>query len=87
MHGPYATPRCASDRNNAKHTFTLRTVRRRREHRPGPSSDHPASGAYRPLVEKLENPKVTGSVKCIFSVLADRPGCTAEPSTTAVSNI
>jgi hypothetical protein len=49
------TLRCASDRNIAKHTFTLRTVRMRREHRPGPSSD-------RPLVENPENQKVTSSV-------------------------
>jgi hypothetical protein len=30
---------------------------------------------------------VTGSVKCIFSVLVDRPGCTAEPSATTLSDI
>jgi hypothetical protein len=38
-------------------------------------------------VEKPENPKVMGSVKCIFSVLADRPGCTAGPSVTVLSDI
>jgi hypothetical protein len=38
-------------------------------------------------VKNLKNPKVTGSVKCIFSVLADRPGCTTGPSTTAVPDI
>jgi hypothetical protein len=51
------TPRCASDRNYAKLAFTLWTVRRRREHRLGPSSDRPASGADRPLVEKTEKPE------------------------------
>jgi hypothetical protein len=71
---PSATPRCASDRNYAKHAFTLRIVRRRREHRPVPSSDRPTSGTDRSIVEKPENPKVMGSVKCIFSVLADHPG-------------
>jgi hypothetical protein len=30
---------------------------------------------------------VTGSVKCIFSVLADHPGCTIGPSATALSDI
>jgi hypothetical protein len=34
-----------------------------------------------------ENPKVTGSVKFIFNVLADRLGYTAEPSMTALSDI
>jgi hypothetical protein len=66
--------------NYAKQAFTLWTVRRKREHRSGPSLD-------RPLVEKPEKPKVTSSEKCIFSVLADRPGCTAEPSATVVSDI
>jgi hypothetical protein len=52
--GPSMTPRCASDRNTAKHAFTLRTVRNRSEHRPGQNSDRPASDADCPLVEKLE---------------------------------
>jgi hypothetical protein len=30
---------------------------------------------------------LTGLETCIFSVLADRPGCTARPSPTAISNI
>jgi hypothetical protein len=68
------TPRCSSDRNYAKLTFTLQTVRRRREHRPGPSSDCPASGVDSPLVEKLENPKGDRFGKIYFSVLTDRPG-------------
>jgi hypothetical protein len=68
--GPSATPRCASDMNYAKLAFTLRIVRRRREHRPGPSSDRSASGADRPPIENQRNPKVTDSVKFIFSVLA-----------------
>jgi hypothetical protein len=38
-------------------------------------------------LKNQKNPKVTGSVKCIFSVLADRPGCTARLSTTALSDI
>jgi hypothetical protein len=85
--GPSATPKCASDKNYAKLTFTLWTVRRRREHRLGPSSDRLALGADSPLVEKLENPKVTGSVKRIFSVLADHPGCTTGRSATTLSDI
>jgi hypothetical protein len=67
--------------------ITLRTVRWRSEHRQRPSADHPASGADRPVGENQKNPKVTGSVKCIFSVLADRPGCTTEPSATGLSDI
>jgi hypothetical protein len=51
------TPRCALDKNYAKLAFTLWILRRRREHRLGPSSDRPASGADRPLVEKTEKPK------------------------------
>jgi hypothetical protein len=70
-----------------KHKSTLRTVQRRSEHRPRPSADHPASGADRPVGENQKNPKVTGSVKCNFSILADRPGCTTEPSATALSDI
>jgi hypothetical protein len=51
-------------------------------------ADRPASGADRPVVVKPEkNPKVTGSVKFIFSVLVDHPGCTAGPSVTALSDI
>jgi hypothetical protein len=38
-------------------------------------------------VENQKNPKVTSSVKCIFSVLVGRPGCTTGPFTTALSNI
>jgi hypothetical protein len=30
---------------------------------------------------------VKGSVKCIFSILADRPVCTTGPSATALSDI
>jgi hypothetical protein len=60
-----------------KHKLTLRTIRRRSKHRPGPGSDRPASGVDRSVVEKTENPEVKGSVKCIFSVLADCPRCTA----------
>jgi hypothetical protein len=81
--GPSKTTRCASDRNYAKLTFTLLIVRRRGEHRLGASSDCLASGADR----NQRNPKVTGSVKFIFSVLADRPGSTAGPSTTSLSDI
>jgi hypothetical protein len=69
-----------SHKNYSKLAFTLRTVRRRREHRPGPSSD-------RSPIENQQNPKVTGLLKCIFSVLADRPGCTNGPSTTDLSDI
>jgi hypothetical protein len=38
-------------------------------------------------LKNQKNPKVVGSVKCIFSVLADRLGCTTGPSVTALSNI
>ena len=70
-----------------KHKSTLRTVRWKSKHRPRPSADRPASGADRPVGENQKNPKVTGSVKCIFSVLTDRPGCTIGPSVTALSDI
>jgi hypothetical protein len=63
---PSATPRCALDRNYAKLAFTLQTVRRRREHHPGPSADCPASGADRPLVEKPEKPEGDGFGKMHF---------------------
>jgi hypothetical protein len=76
-----------SDRYNAKLAFTLQTVRRRREHRLGQSSDRPASGVDRPLVENPENPKVTSSVKYIFSILVDCPGCMTGPSATALFDI
>jgi hypothetical protein len=38
-------------------------------------------------LKNQKNPKVTGSVKCIFSVVADRPGCTVELSVTTLSDI
>jgi hypothetical protein len=57
-----------------KHKSTVQTVRWRSEHRPRPSADRPALGADRSVDENQKNPKVTGSVKCIFSVLANRPG-------------
>ena len=38
-------------------------------------------------VKNEKTSKVTGSVKFIFSVLADRPGCKAGPSVTALSDI
>ena len=73
--GPFVTPRCALDRNYAKLVFTLRTVWRRREHRPGtklgPSANHLP-------IENKRNPKVTSSIKFIFSVLANRPRCTVD---------
>jgi hypothetical protein len=37
--------------------------------------------------ENQKNPKVTGSVKWIISVLADRPRCTTGPSATVVPDI
>jgi hypothetical protein len=40
-----------------KTSFTLRTVRRRSEHRPRPSEDRLASGVDRPVVEKPEKPE------------------------------
>jgi hypothetical protein len=71
---------CASDKNYAKLAFTLRTVRRRREHPPGPSSDGP-------LIEKPEKTEGNVFVKMHFSVLAERPVCTAGPSATVLSDI
>jgi hypothetical protein len=38
-------------------------------------------------LKNQKNLKVMCSVKCIFSVLADRPGCTAGPSVAALSDI
>jgi hypothetical protein len=38
-------------------------------------------------LKNQKNPKETGSVKFIFSVLADRPRCTAGPSATGLSDI
>jgi hypothetical protein len=70
-----------------KHKSTLQTVRRRSEHRLRPSTDRPASGTDRPVGENQKNLKVTGSVKCNFSVLADRSGCTTRPSATTLSDI
>jgi hypothetical protein len=49
--------------------------------------DRPASGADRPVGENQKNLKVTGSVKGIFRVLTERPGCTTGPSATALSDI
>jgi hypothetical protein len=40
-----------------------------------------------PLVENKKNPKVSGSVKFIFSVIIDCPGYTTEPSMTTLSGI
>jgi hypothetical protein len=45
------------------------------------------SCADRPHMENQRNPKVLGSVKFIFSVVADRPGCTAGQSATDLSDI
>jgi hypothetical protein len=87
MRGPSMTLRCASDRNYGKLTFTLQIVRRRREHRPGPNSNRPASGADHPPIENQRNLKVMGSVKFIFSILTDRPGCMDGPSATDLSDI
>jgi hypothetical protein len=84
--GPSATPRCASHRNNAKLAFTLRTVRRRREHGPGPSSDRLSLGADRPLVEKPEKPEGDGFGKMHFwrprgpSMVHDRTIRGAQPN-------
>jgi hypothetical protein len=41
-------------------------------------------------VRSLKNQKtlkVKGSVKCVFSVLTDRPGCTTGPSVTSLFDI
>jgi hypothetical protein len=53
-----------------KQELTLRTVQRKSEHCSGSSSDRAASGADVQSLKKQKNPKVMGSVKCIFSVLA-----------------
>jgi hypothetical protein len=88
MCGPSATPGWASDRNTAK--TQVNTTDRLMEKR-APSEDQartvrPQALTIRSL-KNQKNPKVSGSVKCIFSVLADRPGCTTRPSATALSNI
>jgi hypothetical protein len=70
-----------------KTTLLLQTVRRKREHRPGSSSDYPVSGTDRPLVENLEKPEGDGFSKIQFSVLADHPGCTTGPFATDLSDI
>jgi hypothetical protein len=64
--GPSATPRWVSDRNYANHTFTLRSVRSRREHCPWPSSDRSISGANCPLIEKSEKTEGDGFGKNAF---------------------
>jgi hypothetical protein len=65
-----------------KSKSALRTVRRKSKDRPRSHADRPASGADRPVGEEPKNPKVTGSKKMNYSVLADRPGCTTGPSAT-----
>jgi hypothetical protein len=77
--GPSVTLGWASYRNTAKTTFTLQTVRRRSEHCPRSSADR--------LASSTDHPKVTGSVKCIFSVLTDRSRCTVGSSATAQTDI
>jgi hypothetical protein len=66
----------------------LRTVRRREEHHSGPSADRPTLW-YIPStrLRTRKNTKVPGSIKLIYSVLADHLGCTAGPSATALFNI
>jgi hypothetical protein len=49
-----------------KHKLTLRTVRRRSEHRPRPSLDRPASSEDRPVVVKPEKPEGDGFGKIHF---------------------
>jgi hypothetical protein len=82
------TPRCISDRNYANlRTSTTDCSKERRTPygtKRGPSG--PQERTVLPL-KNQKNPKVLGSVKFMFSVLEDRPGCTARPSATAVSNI
>jgi hypothetical protein len=69
--GPYdglsTTPMWASDRNYAKHSFTLQTVQRRREHRPGPSLDRPPQTRTVRSLKNQKNLKVEGWVKCILA--------------------
>jgi hypothetical protein len=43
-------------------------------------------GTDHPPVENQKNPEVPGSVKFIFNILTDRPGCTIRPSVTALSD-
>jgi hypothetical protein len=49
-----------------KQKLTLRTLRRRSEHRPRPSTDRPALGADCPVVEKPEKPEGDGFGKMHF---------------------
>jgi hypothetical protein len=69
-------------RTMLKTILLLWTVWRREEHRPRPSTDHPNSGAYCLSIENQRNSKVMGSIKLIFSILADRPRCSTRPSVT-----
>jgi hypothetical protein len=79
--GPSATPGWASDRNTAKNI--VYTMDYPKEKRASSETKRGPSGYWKSRTD----PKVTGSIKCIFSVLVDRLGCTAGPSVTALSDI
>jgi hypothetical protein len=76
--GPSAMPRSTSDRNCAKLTSLLRTVRQISGYRPAPCADRPASDADSPPVENQRNLKLS---KRIFRAGADRPRTKDRPST------
>jgi hypothetical protein len=70
-----------------KHDLTLRTAEGEVSIvRDQARTVRPQARTVRPL-KKQKNPKVTGSIKCIFSVLTDCPRCTVGLFATALSNI
>jgi hypothetical protein len=86
--GPSATLGWASDRNSAK-TYVNTTDRLKEKQAPSETKRGPSDLRRGPSdrCKPEKTPKVTGSVKFIFSVLADRPGCTIGPSATILSDI
>jgi hypothetical protein len=80
---PSATPGRASDMDYAKHELTVQTIRRRSKIvRDQAQTGRPQARTVQSL-KNQKNTKGMGSVKCIFSVLANRPRCTARSSVSA----
>jgi hypothetical protein len=85
--GPSVTPTCASDRNYTKsHSHYGQSEAEESTIRDQARTIWPQAWTVRSL-KNQKNPKVIGSVKCIFSVLMDRLGCTTGPFATALSDI
>jgi hypothetical protein len=81
------TPGRASDRNiaeNIVYTVDCPKVKRASPEIKRGSSDL-RCGPY-DHSKKLEKPESDGFSKMFFSILVDRPGCTAGPSVTALSD-